>query len=48
MKTPCISICKINKDGLCIGCKRTLKEISNWIKYTEYEREKILRELKNR
>ena len=24
---PCIGICTINKDGICIGCKRTVKEI---------------------
>ena len=24
---PCIGICTINENGVCIGCKRTVKEI---------------------
>ena len=24
---PCIGICTLNKDGVCIGCERTLQEI---------------------
>ena len=24
---PCIGICTLNKDGICIGCNRTVKEI---------------------
>ena len=24
---PCIGICTINEDGVCIGCERTLEEI---------------------
>ena len=24
---PCIGICTINENGICIGCKRTVKEI---------------------
>ena len=26
---PCIGICTLNKDGVCIGCNRTVKEIHN-------------------
>jgi len=25
--SPCIGICTLNKDGVCIGCERTLQEI---------------------
>ena len=25
--SPCIGICTLNKDGVCIGCNRTLQEI---------------------
>ena len=25
--SPCIGICTLNKDGICIGCNRTVKEI---------------------
>lgn len=26
-KTPCIKVCRLNKNGVCIGCKRTIEEI---------------------
>ena len=25
--SPCIGMCTLNKDGVCIGCERTLEEI---------------------
>ena len=25
--SPCIGVCTLNKDGVCIGCERTLQEI---------------------
>ncbi len=34
---PCIGICTINKDGICIGCNRTVKEIHEaYLKSIEY------------
>ena len=32
--TPCVYICRL-QDGICIGCKRTEDEISNWFWYTD-------------
>ncbi|QUJ69291.1 DUF1289 domain-containing protein (plasmid) [Photobacterium sp. GJ3] len=29
MKTPCVAKCK-NQEGICSGCLRTMKEISEW------------------
>ena len=43
MKSPCIQICKLI-DSICIGCFRTTSEITNWTKYTEEEREKVIKE----
>ena len=28
--TPCIGICTIDAEGLCVGCHRTLAEIAAW------------------
>jgi len=30
VKSPCISVCALNDDGLCIGCWRTVDEIAAW------------------
>ena len=43
--SPCIKVCRI-KDGLCVGCKRTVDEIRDWIIMSEYEQHKLLDELK--
>lgn len=42
--SPCIRICKI-VDGNCIGCRRTIYEITNWTKFTDEERNIILEKL---
>lgn len=30
VKSPCISVCALNDDGVCIGCWRTVEEIADW------------------
>ena len=42
--SPCIKVCRI-EDGLCVGCKRTLDEIRDWMVLSDYEQKKLLHEL---
>ena len=44
MKTPCVKICKLI-DSVCIGCGRTSEQITMWSKYTDKEREIIIKEI---
>ena len=30
VKSPCISVCALNDDGVCIGCWRSVDEIAAW------------------
>ena len=46
--SPCIKICKINSEEYCIGCKRSLEEIKNWIRYSDLDKKKIIETLKTR
>ncbi|MBA5249792.1 MAG: DUF1289 domain-containing protein [Gammaproteobacteria bacterium] len=46
--SPCIGICKYNKQNFCIGCKRNSDEISNWINYSDTMRKAIMQDLKSR
>jgi predicted Fe-S protein YdhL (DUF1289 family) len=47
--TPCIAVCQIDpKSGFCFGCYRTLKEIAQWGRFSEEEREALLPELDRR
>jgi len=43
--SPCIKVCRI-EDGLCVGCKRTLDEIRDWMILSEYEQNMLIYELK--
>ena len=47
MKSTCVKICKLI-DSMCIGCYRTSDEITNWTKYTEEQRESVIREIQSR
>ena len=43
ISTPCINVCSLDENKICIGCKRTKEEITNWTKYSEEERKKIIK-----
>jgi uncharacterized protein len=41
--SPCIAVCQIdNATGFCIGCKRNLDEIRDWIIMAPDERQRVL------
>lgn len=41
--SPCISVCALDDDGLCIGCWRTVDEIAAWRALDDAERRAVLR-----
>lgn len=43
--TPCIGICRLDEDGLCQGCRRTLDEIARWGTMSDAERLRCMREV---
>jgi len=46
LETPCVNICLIDSDsGLCVGCGRTIDEISRWGMMSAPERRKIMARL---
>jgi uncharacterized protein len=41
--SPCISVCQMDpKSGLCMGCRRTLQEIADWLEMTPAEKRATL------
>jgi len=44
-QSPCINVCRLDARGLCIGCRRTIEEISEWPAANEARRREILRVL---
>lgn len=47
IKSPCIKICKL-ENGHCVGCFRTIDEITQWKHLTDEERDVILHEVEKR
>ena len=43
--TPCIGVCRLDRDKLCMGCRRTLGEIAAWSRLDETERLRLMREV---
>jgi len=49
-KSPCVNVCHLENrvhNMICIGCLRTQEEIADWMTYTDLEKDKVLRRIKN-
>jgi predicted Fe-S protein YdhL (DUF1289 family) len=46
--SPCVDICRLDAQGLCVGCRRTIDEIVEWPRASEARRREILRGLELR
>ena len=41
VRSPCTKICAINyNDGFCMGCKRTIEEITSWTNLSDVQKKK--------
>ena len=45
--SPCQHICVL-KNGVCIGCQRTVQEIAKWLKMSDDEKQKVLERIKEK
>ena len=47
--SPCVSVCQMEEGtGLCLGCRRTLEEIRDWIIMTPDEKRAVLARIAER
>jgi uncharacterized protein len=46
--SPCVDVCRLDAQGLCIGCRRTIGEIAEWSQASDARRLEILSALKTR
>lgn len=42
VRSPCVSICALDENDVCIGCHRTGDEIMFWTQMTNEERQQVL------
>jgi uncharacterized protein len=47
VKSPCIAICRV-KQGICIGCFRTAKEITEWYDADPVRKKEIIKSAEQR
>jgi predicted Fe-S protein YdhL (DUF1289 family) len=46
--SPCIDVCRLDAEGLCVGCRRTLNEIAEWSSAGEARQREILSDVARR
>ena len=46
--SPCIQVCVLNDDQLCIGCRRRIDEIVGWPRMNRAQKLAVLSELSSR
>lgn len=42
VRSPCVSICALDDADMCIGCQRTVTEITGWGRMNNDERRAVL------
>jgi predicted Fe-S protein YdhL (DUF1289 family) len=49
IESPCVKICTLDaRNGLCLGCGRTIDEIARWTAMSDFERRQVMDELRGR
>ncbi|HHX34105.1 MAG TPA: DUF1289 domain-containing protein [Gammaproteobacteria bacterium] len=48
VKSPCVSLCALDINDICMGCQRTANEISAWGKMTNEQRRAVLQKVNTR
>jgi uncharacterized protein len=46
--SPCISICVLDDDDICMGCYRSAEEITDWFMASKEQKRECLRKAKER
>ena len=46
--SPCISVCALDENDVCMGCYRTANEITEWFMASAEEKRRILRSAEER
>ena len=47
IESPCISVCRYENE-VCVGCGRTVDDITNWYDMTDNEKQAVLNRLEKK
>ncbi len=48
IKSPCIQVCKYDSDDICMGCHRSMEEITGWLFMPDEKKLDILKRVEER
>lgn len=48
VKSPCVSLCALDINDICMGCQRSADEITRWGTMTNQQRREVLEQLNQR
>ena len=48
VRSPCVNICALDEQDICIGCYRSGEEITRWGSYSEQEKQQVMRRVTER
>lgn len=48
VRSPCVAVCALDENDVCIGCHRTGDEILRWTSMTNDERRQVLEQVARR
>lgn len=40
--SPCVNVCEWNNRGYCLGCFRSREERFNWLKISDFQRQRVI------
>ncbi|HEY8213037.1 MAG TPA: DUF1289 domain-containing protein [Methylocystis sp.] len=46
--SPCVKICELDRDDVCVGCGRTRAEIAGWTSMSESQKAQVVERAKKR
>ena len=47
-QSPCISVCALDENDICMGCYRSAEEITDWFMASDEEKTRILQRVRER
>ncbi|MCB0807300.1 MAG: DUF1289 domain-containing protein [Bacteroidales bacterium] len=48
VQSPCVQVCKYDKEGICLGCYRSMEEITQWIFMSDEKKQQVLQRIEER
>ncbi|MBN2638310.1 MAG: DUF1289 domain-containing protein [Bacteroidales bacterium] len=48
VKSPCIHVCTLDENKICMGCHRSVDEVRNWYRFSDEEKLQAIKNAEER